>query len=148
LQGEVHDENAWALGGVASHSGLFGDVQSVSNWALYLREAVLNGTRQLSPSVARLFSKRSLPKEKGDWAVGFMMPSAEGSSAGHRFSKSSIGHTGFTGTSFWWDPKADILVVLLSNRVYPTRENASFVKLRAVIHDMIYEELLGGSTRV
>lgn len=148
LQGEVHDENAWALGGVAAHAGLFGTVQSVADWALAYRQAFLKGTGFLSSSTARKFGARSLPAERGDWALGFMMPSLTGSSAGEKMSKQSIGHTGFVGTSIWWDPKSDLLVVILSNRVNPTRENSKFVKLRPVIHDAIYSELFEGGLGV
>lgn len=144
LQGEVHDENAWALGGVAAHSGLFGSVDSVAAWALHLRKAYQVGTKNLKTSVVRTFAKRATPVGVGDWALGFMLPSQTGSSAGEKMSKNSIGHTGFTGTSVWWDPQADLLVVVLSNRVHPTRENALFVKLRSVIHDVIYSELIEG----
>lgn len=142
LQGEVHDENTWALGGVAPHSGLFGDIDSVSKWGLHLREAHL-GENELfgDPKMVRHFTARRVPVSKGDWGLGFMKPSRVRASAGRYFSKTSFGHTGFTGTSLWFDPKRDLLVTILSNRVHPTRENSRFLQLRPQIHDWIVESL-------
>lgn len=147
LQGEVHDDNTWAMGGVSTHAGLFGDLQSVADWGLLLRKALLglsspNIKGQLcSTSTARLFCKRQVPRSVGDWAMGLMMPGLKESTAGKFFSKKSVGHTGFTGTSIWYDPDVDLLVTLLSNRVHPTRENIKFRSLRPLIHDIVYREL-------
>ena len=137
LQGEVHDENAWSLGGVAPHAGLFGSIDDLSAYGRLLREALLGKSKKIDEKVLKKFIKRSVPKAKGDWGLGFMLPSQENSSAGNLFSKTSFGHTGFTGTSFWFDPKRDLYVCILSNRVHPTRENRDFVSLRPKIHDWI-----------
>ena len=80
-----------------------------------------------------------MPAKRGDWGYGFMIPSLQGSSAGSLFSKKSFGHTGFTGTSLWFDPGRDLLVCLVSNRVHPTRKNRGFVSLRPLLHDWIVE---------
>ncbi|MDC0980444.1 serine hydrolase [Bdellovibrionales bacterium] len=142
LQGEVHDDNAWTLLGVSSHAGLFGTIDDVVRWGKWLRKSYRGESSKLgSTAVVRSFSRRSLSREIGDWGLGFMKPSREGSSAGSYFSPSSIGHTGFTGTSFWWDPSEDILVVLLSNRVSPRRDNRRFVSLRPKIHDWVFQAL-------
>ncbi len=137
LQGEVHDDNTWALGGVSTHAGLFGSLDQVDEWFLKMRSSYL-GRGPLKKQTLKTFWSRSLPENAGDWALGYMMPSAN-SSAGRRFSKSSVGHTGFTGTSFWYDLKKDFAVIMLSNRVHPTRENTMFVNKRAIIHDWCYE---------
>lgn len=142
LQGEVHDENTWALGGVAPHAGLFGQVAAVSDWGLKLRAAVRGEDRRWGdPEMVRRFTRRQVPRAIGDWGLCFMKPSRPGASCGKYFSARSFGHTGFTGTSFWLDPVNDVMVVILSNRVHPTRTNAKFVGLRAPLHDWIWELL-------
>jgi CubicO group peptidase (beta-lactamase class C family) len=143
LQGEVHDENSWSLGGVAPHAGLFGTIEDVSQWGLLLRKSFLDtkGSKLISQKTLRRFARRAIPKSKGDWAMGFMLPSKGKASCGKYFSSQSFGHTGFTGTSLWFDPRRDLLVVILSNRVHPTRENSRFVGLRPQLHDWIVESL-------
>lgn len=144
LRGEVHDDNAWTLKGVAPHAGLFGTIDAVSNWGLQLRRAVHGkATRHFaSPATTRLFTRRAIPVRRGDWALGFMLPTKGEASCGKYFSSQSIGHTGFTGTSIWFDPRRDLLLTILSNRVYPSRENNQFKFLRPLLHDWIVEELL------
>ncbi len=143
LQGEVHDENTWALGGVAPHAGLFGPIEDLSRWGLLLR-AALRGKKMrgfATPETVLKFARRAIPKARGDWAHGFMLPTYGSASAGKYFSPQSIGHTGFTGTSLWYDPKRDLLVTVLSNRVHPTRLNQGFVKLRPQLHNWVVESL-------
>jgi CubicO group peptidase (beta-lactamase class C family) len=161
LQGEVHDDNTWALGGVSTHAGLFGSIDDVSQYGLLLRQALLQkslpqnrkkgqakisgeyGSAKMltSPQLAQLFTKRAIAKARGDWALGYMMPSRGSASAGRFFSPLSVGHTGFTGTSFWYDPKKDLQVVLLSNRVNPTRDNKKFISLRPLVHEIIFQRI-------
>ncbi len=141
LQGEVHDENAWALGGVAPHAGLFGSVDAVSQWGLWLRQVLLNEDKWLSARTLKKFSQRAMSPSRGDWGLGFMLPTKGSASCGKYFSLSTIGHTGFTGTSFWFDMDKDIFVVLLSNRVHPTRKNEAFKKWRPQIHDCVMQIL-------
>jgi CubicO group peptidase (beta-lactamase class C family) len=131
LRGEVHDDNTWAFGGVSTHAGLFGRMSDVERYALFLRKSYRKNPKNI-------FFKR---QSKSDWAMGFMMPSKAGSSAGRYFSKSSIGHTGFTGTSIWFDPKKDLIVLVLSNRVNPSRRNLKFRRLRPQIHNAVVEAL-------
>ena len=136
MRGEVHDENTWALGGVAPQAGLFGTIGDLSNWGLELRKAVMGKRNGLcSEKTAKLFTKRRTPVTQGDWGLGFMKP-GKNSSAG-KFSKSSFGHLGFTGTSIWIDPKRDLVVSILSNRVHPTRDNIEIRKLRPLIHNIV-----------
>lgn len=142
MRGEVHDENGWALGGVAPHTGLFGTLEAVSDWGLELRRALRAESERFGdPKLAKYFTSRRIPRAIGDWGLGFMKPSKGRASCGRHFSLTSFGHTGFTGTSLWFDPVQDLMVVILSNRVHPTRENKKFVALRPQIHDWVVESL-------
>lgn len=141
LQGEVHDENTWVMEGVGAHAGLFGRAQDVLDWGLWLRQVWRGKNAYIQPAVAREFFKRSMGTKYGDWGLGFMLPTKGNASCGPYFSLDSVGHTGFTGTSFWMDTQKDIIVVLLSNRVYPTRQNEIFRQVRPQIHDAIIEEI-------
>lgn len=142
LQGEVHDENTWALGGVSSHAGLFGSIDDLGWYCLHLRSQILGIARYfIKQKTTHLFTKRSRPDGKGDWALGFMMPTPGTASCGGYFSLNSIGHTGFTGTSIWYDPKADLAVAILSNRLVYGRENNRFATLRPKIHNWLVEGL-------
>ncbi len=140
LQGLVHDENASALYGIAPHAGLFGPMHELSHYGLELRKLAL-GKKSKFPKSAEVFLKRTVRRKKGDWAMGFMMPTKGTASCGPRFHLESIGHTGFTGTSLWFDPINDRLITILSNRVCPTRKNARFAELRPALHTMAIESL-------
>ena len=142
LRGEVHDENTFALGGISSHAGLFGGIEDISAFGLNLRAQLLGtANHYVRQETAQLFARRAVPHETGDWALGSMLPSHEGASCGSHFSSASIGHTGFTGTSVWYDPQRDLLVLMLSNRVRYGRDNKAFLQLRPKIHDWIVESL-------
>lgn len=143
LRGEVHDDNTWSLGGVSTHAGLFGDLESVLKYTKLLRDAVhiKKGSLLAKNKTAKKFTRRAIAESCGDWATGFMMPSKDYRSCGQYFSKQSFGHTGFTGTSIWHDPKKDLSVLILSNRVHPRRTNNRMKKLRPYIHDIIVEGL-------
>ncbi|MFN7730020.1 MAG: serine hydrolase domain-containing protein [Bdellovibrio sp.] len=142
IQGEVHDQNSWALGGVTAHAGLFGSVDDVSWTGLFLRSQLLGISRiQVRLKTAKIFMNRALPLGRGDWAMGYSMPTPGSSTSGDYFSPYSIGHTGFTGTSFWFDPASDLLVVILSNRVFLGKDLMDFAKLRPQIHNWIIEGL-------
>ena len=142
MRSEVHDENAWAMGGISTHAGLFGSIEDVAAFGLNVRSQLQGIARyQVRQKTAQQFAARAIPVEVGDWALGYMMPTLDGASCGPHFSILSIGHTGFTGTSFWYDPRHDLLVLILSNRVQYGRENKEFVKLRPQIHNWIFESL-------
>ncbi len=142
MRAEVHDENTWSFGGISTHAGLFGSIEDVSSYGLNLRSQLQGIARySVRQKTAQLFAGRAISPEVGDWALGYMMPSAGVSSCGPHFSVLSIGHTGFTGTSIWYDPRNDLLVLILSNRVHYGRENRAFVNLRPQIHSWIYESL-------
>ena len=126
LQGEVHDENCWALGGVAGHAGLFGTAEEVGAFA----RTILNGVDE------RFVTKSKVPGSSRALAWDTMLPT---SSCGTRLSPRAIGHTGFTGTSLWIDPERDLYIVLLTNRVHPTRDNNAIQPVRRSLHDAIVE---------
>ncbi len=117
IDGEVHDENAFALGGVAGHAGLFGTASDLAVFAqMMLNGGIYDGVRIVSDSAVRLFTARA----SGDRALGWEV--ADGShGAGNYLSGSAYGHTGFTGTSIWIDPDRDMFVILLTNRVHAAR---------------------------
>lgn len=142
IRGEVHDENAWALGGVSTHAGLFGSIDDIGWYSLHLRSQLLGISKnEIKLKTAKLFAHRARPTGSGDWALGFMMPSPGVASCGGYFSLTSIGHTGFTGTSTWYDPKLDLAVGILSNRTLYGRENKAFSLLRPQIHNWLIEGL-------
>ena len=141
LCGEVHDENAAALGGVAGHAGIFGSAEAV----LAITGAWLAGyhgkSSMLDFDIVREFSTRFEGVPGSSWALGWDTPSPP-SSSGRYFSGRSFGHLGFTGTSIWIDPVCELEVVLLSNRVHPTRNNDAIRLFRPVIHDLIRQECM------
>ncbi|MBN1105726.1 MAG: serine hydrolase [Deltaproteobacteria bacterium] len=143
LQGEVHDENSFALGGCSGHAGLFSTAEEVFGIANMLREHYRDERQDFfRPETVREFWRRQDLVAEGDWALGWDTRAEEGSSAGRYFSRNSVGHTGFTGTSIWIDPAKDVTVILLANRVHPSRENPERIKaFRPRIHDAIMEEL-------
>jgi uncharacterized protein YbbC (DUF1343 family) len=142
IQGEVHDENAFALGGAAPHAGLFGTAPDLARFArMLLNGGVLDGRRIVSRETVELFTRcAGIPGS--DRALGWDTRSAEGSSAGTLFSRRSFGHTGFTGTSIWMDPERDLFVILLTNRVHPTRENNLIREVRPTVADAVVRALV------
>lgn len=142
VRAEAHDENTWSFGGISTHAGLFGSIEDISAYGLTVRSQLQGIARySVRQKTAQLFASRAIPADAGDWALGYMMPSSGSSSCGPHFSVLSIGHTGFTGTSIWYDPRNDLLVLILSNRVHYGRENREFINLRPKIHSWIYESL-------
>lgn len=140
LSGEVDDDNAWAVGGIDGHAGLFGNAGSIYKLCCEILNALLNKpTKVLSHDIIKAFVQK---KNHHDMVAGFDTPSKENSSSGTCFSKSSIGHLGFTGTSFWIDPETSLIVILLTNRVHPFRFNKGIKQFRSKIHDLIYAQLL------
>jgi CubicO group peptidase (beta-lactamase class C family) len=142
IQGEVHDENAWALGGYSGHAGLFGAAEEVYNIVNLLREHYLGlrGDYLKPETVVTFFAPQKIVKH-GTWTLGWDTPSPENSSSGKYFSRNSVGHLGFTGTSIWMDLEKDVVVILLTNRVHPTRNNDKIKAFRPKIHDAMMKEL-------
>lgn len=141
LVGEVHDENAAALDGVAGHAGVFGTAGDVGAFARAVLRTFVQAPRALaSASLMRAFATRSaVPGSSRALGWDTMLPT---SSCGRRLSSAAIGHTGFTGTSLWIDPERDLYVVLLTNRVHPTRRNDGIRAVRSRLHDAVVDDVL------
>ena len=132
MRGEVHDENAYALGGVSGHAGLFSTGDDLARFARALLDGRLPG---VSAATFREFTRRQ-DSTLSHRALGW--ETATGSnSAGSRMSARAFGHTGFTGTSLWVDPSHGVFVVLLTNRVNPTRENRRIGAVRVRLADAV-----------
>jgi CubicO group peptidase (beta-lactamase class C family) len=157
LRGEVHDENAFALGGVAPHAGLFGTAPDLARFAqMLVQGGALDGRRLISRETLDRFTRRAgVPGSSR--ALGFdtptngegprsSVPGAPGySSAGSLLSARSFGHTGFTGTSMWVDPERKLYVVLLTNRVHPRRDNDGIRAVRSEVADAVVRGLTGAA---
>jgi CubicO group peptidase (beta-lactamase class C family) len=153
VRGEVHDENAFALGGVAPHAGLFATAPDLAHLAqMLLAGGSFGGRRIVSRATVELFTERAgVPVSSR--ALGWDTPTDESglrsstpgqpgySSAGSLFSARSFGHTGFTGSAMWMDPERELYVVLLTNRVHPTRDNNAIREVRAQVSDAIVRAL-------
>lgn len=140
VQGEVHDENAYAIGGVSGHAGVFstspdlaGFCQMLLNGGIYAHHRIVKRATLAEFTVPQ-------PLAKNTRTLGWVVPT-EGGSSGHYFSAHSYGHTGFTGTTIWIDPDRQLFVVLLTNRVNPTRENMKIAQVRPAVHDAIMKAL-------
>ncbi len=144
VQGEVHDENAWILGGVSGHAGLFSTAYDLSRFARMMsQEGILEGERFLDAATIQTFTAVQ-DKSLSTRALGWDTKSLDKpSSAGQLFGPHSYGHTGFTGTSIWIDPDSDTWVVILTNRVYPTRRNYAYTIIRPAIAEVVYASLVG-----
>lgn len=144
VHGKVHDENAWAIGGVSGHAGLFSSARDLSVFAqMLLNGGEYNGVRIVkSSTLARWTAPQSRTSSR---ALGWDTPS-KGSSAGNYFSPRSFGHTGFTGTSIWIDPEKNLFVILLTNRVNPTRNNNRHVPLRRAVADAAETSIVDAPT--
>ncbi|MBP7682354.1 MAG: beta-lactamase family protein [Deltaproteobacteria bacterium] len=131
VRAEVHDENCAALGGIAGHAGLFGDAESVARLGLEWLDVLARRSAFVTPAVRdRVFAPRP-----GSHRIGWDTKSDTGSAAGQRMGPRTFGHLGFTGTSVWCDPSRDLVVVLLSNRVHPTRTNTKIRTFRPAFYD-------------
>lgn len=134
--GEVHDENACGLGGVAGHAGLFATAQDVARFG----QAWLSGDERLRVSAAtRQMATSRRATGQFSLGLGWMLKAETDSSAGDLYSARSYGHTGFTGTSLWIDPRRDLVTALLTNRVYHGRREEGIQAFRRALHDLIVE---------
>jgi beta-N-acetylhexosaminidase len=134
LHGSVHDENAFSIGGVSGHAGLFSSARDLAKFAqMMLNGGYYNGHRFVSPATVALFTKRQ--SENSSRGLGWDTPAPN--SSGEAFSSSAFGHTGFTGTSMWMDPQSGTFVILLTNRVNPTRDNQKHVPLRRALAEAV-----------
>jgi beta-glucosidase-like glycosyl hydrolase/CubicO group peptidase (beta-lactamase class C family) len=136
LRGEVHDENAYALGGVAAHAGLFSSAHDMARYArMYLNGGALDGARIASAETVRQFTTVR-DSTFSPRALLWETPSGQ-NSAGHLMQRPAFGHTGFTGGSLWIDPAHDVFVLLLTNRVNPTRTNLRITAVRQALADAV-----------
>jgi len=137
VRGVVHDENAWAMSGhaAAGHAGLFGTVEDVLGFAAALLRSSRGQSGWLEKSALWTLVK---PRPGGTLRAGFDSKSVGVSSAGEMSGPETFGHLGFTGTSMWCDPTAGVATVLLTNRVYPTRDNPRIRTARPLVHDALF----------
>jgi CubicO group peptidase (beta-lactamase class C family) len=137
VRGKVHDERAYYLGGVSAHAGIFSTAHDLTRFAqMYLNNGVIDGVRVLPASGIATFTVRQV----ADRALGWQKPDGM-NSAGHFMSPEAFGHTGFTGTSIWMDPTNDVFIILLSNRVNPTRANTKIGRVRVALADAVLSAL-------
>jgi CubicO group peptidase (beta-lactamase class C family) len=143
LAGEVHDDNAYAVGGVSGQAGLFGTVWDVAALAEAWLGSFLARQGLFEAGLVQQFWRRSeLPGSTR--ALGFDTPSPGASQAGSRFGPRTVGHLGFTGTSLWIDPDSEVITVLLTNRVHPTRANDAIKRFRPALHERVAELWVAG----
>jgi CubicO group peptidase (beta-lactamase class C family) len=146
LRGEVHDENAFALGGVSGHAGLFSSAYDLDRFArAYLNGGILDGARLASAATLRQFTTVQ-DSTFSSRALGWDTPSRN-SSGGHYLARPAFGHTGYTGTSLWIAPQHDLYVMLLTNRVNPTRERTGIATVRVAVADAAMRALFPATVR-
>ena len=143
LSGEVHDPNAWAMGGVSGHAGLFGTARDVYRFG---RLATLSwqGKGPLNTEMLGDFARRAMIVDGSDRALGWDTPTEGISCSGGMFGPDSVGHLGYVGTSLWIDLAKGRVVVLLTNRVHPDDTTASRQAMRAFrpgLHDAVWSAL-------
>ncbi len=144
IQAEVMDENAWRMNGISGHAGLFATGPALSRLIKIVQSCFYNESSFLDNDLLKKhFSqakKRDLYVRK--FFLGFDTPTYPNSQTGSHFSDSTIGHLGFSGTSFWWDMEQNVTVVLLANRCLNGRRNIEFTKFRPKLHDLIMKNIL------
>ncbi len=143
IHGDVHDENTFFFSGVSSHAGLFSTAEDLAKQAqMLLNGGVYQHRRYMWPSTIKYWTSRQHMPEWSSRALGWDTPSEHGSLAGDYFSKGSFGHTGFTGTSIWIDPNRKIAIILLTNRVHPTRKRGGIREVRRAFYNATMKALL------
>ncbi len=141
LCGEVHDDNAFAMGGVAGHAGLFSCARDIHTIGAQLDRCLRGCDSFLPQRLVHEFFTRDDAVPHSTHALGWDTPAPEKSSSGIHFSRRSVGHLGFTGTSLWWDLEKNCHVILLTNRVHPNRKNEKIKQFRPNIHDLIMQAI-------
>ncbi|MCC6933100.1 MAG: beta-lactamase family protein [Deltaproteobacteria bacterium] len=139
--GEVHDDNAWAMGGVSAHAGVFSTALDLHKFASEMLKCYAGKGSLISQNTLRSFWKLDGSVPDSSWAMGWDTPTPGKSSSGRYFSSQSVGHLGYTGCSMWIDPATEVDVILLSNRIHPTTENEEIKLFRPFIHDLVMETL-------
>ncbi|OVE80855.1 hypothetical protein BVY03_05175 [bacterium K02(2017)] len=143
IQGEVMDRNCYVMGGVSGHAGLFSDAFTIHRVLNELRLAKLAKSTLIQKKTFDLFCLPDLKRVWDDYyfTLGFDTSTRSVSQSGTLFSKNTIGHLGYAGTSFWWDIERDFWVILLTNRCMPDRKNTKIRSFRPELHDLIVREL-------
>ncbi|MCH7731546.1 MAG: serine hydrolase [Candidatus Marinimicrobia bacterium] len=143
VRGVVHDERAWQLGGVAGHAGLFSNAINLAQYAdMMINNGFYGGRRYYKRSTVANFTQRQELPPESERTLGWDTPSPHGSVAGDYFTPGSFGHTGFTGTSMWIDPNQRIAIILLTNRVHPTRKRGGMNQVRRDFHNAVMRSIL------
>ncbi|HUK40137.1 MAG TPA: serine hydrolase domain-containing protein [Candidatus Acidoferrales bacterium] len=137
LCGEVHDDNAYAMGGVAGHAGLFSSARDIHYLLARLQRCLAGKDSFLPQALLAEFLAKDESVKNSSFALGWDTPGAAKSASGSYFSPRSVGHLGFTGASLWWDLEQRCHVILLTNRVHPSRKNEKIREFRPYIHDQI-----------
>ena len=148
IHGSVHDEGAIMMGGVSANAGLFSDANDLAKlMQMYLNMGEYGGERYITEATFKEWTKTQFPDNNNRRAIGFDKPNLEYAGPNNNTAKdastASFGHTGFTGTMVWMDPKEDLLFVFLSNRVLPTRDNTRLYSLntRTQIQQVLYDAI-------
>jgi serine-type D-Ala-D-Ala carboxypeptidase len=137
LCGEVHDDNAYAMGGVAGHAGLFSSARDLHTLLVRMNRCLSGKDSFVPQSVVREFLTKGESAGHSSFALGWDTPTPGNSASGSLFSSRSVGHLGFTGCSIWWDLEKHCHIILLTNRVHPSRKNEKIKDFRPHIHDQI-----------
>ena len=141
LCGEVHDDNAYAMGGVVGHAGLFSCAGDIHQLLARLSRCLRGKDPFLPQALVEEFCRKDEAVKGSTYALGWDTPSSSHSASGSHFAPRSVGHLGFTGTSVWWDQEKNCHVILLSNRVHPSRKNEKIRDFRPYIHDLIMQTI-------
>jgi len=143
VRGEVHDENAFALGGVAGHAGLFSSGRDLARFAqMMLNGGIFDFHRFLKPDTIGRFTAAQGPAGNAVRGLGWAKPTPA-NWTGKTFTPSAIWHTGFTGTSIWIDVERQLFIILLTNRVHPTRENLKIDEARRAVAEAVIQAIEG-----
>lgn len=142
LCGVVHDDNCFAMGGIAGHAGLFTTAADIDRFLVHLRDCYFGRIDGIAPPLLlQEFWSPARTAPESTWCLGWDTPSPIGSSAGRFFPPHSVGHLGFTGVSMWLDLERERHIVFLTNRVHPTRRNEAIKAFRPILHDRIHSAL-------
>lgn len=141
LLGEVFDPNAWVMGGVAGHAGLFSTAEDIHLFATEMLRCWKRQSDFIDPRVVEQFWARDKTVPGSSWALGWDTKSEARSSSGQFFSANSVGHLAYTGCSLWIDPERELDVILLSNRIHPSVDNKAIRDFRPKIHDLVMQTL-------
>lgn len=144
IQGEVMDLNAWAVGGVAGHAGLFASAKAIHKILCEWGKAKSGQSKIIAKNTFEKFCLPNLGRNPSEryFTLGFDTPTMDASQSGKKFSKNSIGHLGYSGTSFWWDLDKDFWIIFLTNRWCGPKNPDAFKKFRPELHDAIIDELV------